>query len=35
VLIVSRFELTEGSAAAFNCYAQEFPTPEQTLNYGQ
>jgi hypothetical protein len=30
-----RFELTEGSAAAFNCYGQEFPTPEQTLAYGQ
>jgi hypothetical protein len=30
-----RFELTEGSAAAFNCYGQESPTPEQTLAYGQ
>ena len=30
-----RFELTEGSEAAFNCYGQEFPTPEQTLAYGQ
>jgi hypothetical protein len=30
-----RFELTEGSVAAFNCYGQEFPTPEHTLAYGQ
>ena len=30
-----RFELTQGSTAAFNCYGQEFPTPEQTLAYGQ
>jgi hypothetical protein len=30
-----RFELTEGSASAFNCYGQEFPTAQQTLGYGQ
>jgi Family of unknown function (DUF6636) len=30
-----RFELAEGSAAAFNCYGQDFPTSEQTLAYGQ
>jgi hypothetical protein len=30
-----RLYLTQGGEAGFGCYAQEFPTAQQTLGYGQ
>jgi len=31
----ARLSLTQGSAAAYGCYHQEFGTAEDTLGYGQ
>jgi hypothetical protein len=31
----SRFKLEQGSAAVFDCYAQELPAVDHTLGYGQ